>query len=643
VKVIEKSKYALPNEDTPLQYALQAGPLTMVYEDGALRNIKFGNIELIRMIYAAVRDENWGTVQANIIKEEIVSGEDSFSIKYQCNYIDNQQGIHFEATFSINGNSNGAISYAMDGKCHESFLKNRIGFCVLHPIENYTGLDCLVLHTNGEKSSFNFPEKISPWQPIKTIRAMQWEIPGKVEAVLLFEGDTFEMEDQRNWTDASYKTYCTPLEKPFPLMVEKGDQINQKIDFVCCCLISEVLINSTERAEDDNYTFSIDYNKVFHLPEIGLARSSEFDELTKQEVELLREINFSVYRVDLKLFNETWQDLYSKICNEAHRLDLALDLHLHFSDSFELETQFFLSSTKILAANISSISIYEKESRCTSTRLLAFVVPELRNNLHSDILIGGGVDAYFAELNRNIMEAESLDFISYTICPQVHSFDNQTLVENIQAQRDTLISAQGLYPDKNIHISSVTLKQRFNVVATNNEALNNPEDDTFSIDSRQTSIYCAAWTLGSIKQLSENGASRINYYETSGNIGIMGRNNLPNLAENFTAKVSELYPVYNALKYVLGEKKARLIKSTSSHPLLYDGLVIEQKGLFLLLLFNYTNIELTIQLKYWSNNFEYLSFPGVQNENVGEFTASKSDQITLLPFEIKILRQIVQC
>lgn len=25
-----------------------------------------------------------------------------------------------------------------------------------------------------------------------------------------FEGDVFEMEDQRNWTDASYKTYCTP-------------------------------------------------------------------------------------------------------------------------------------------------------------------------------------------------------------------------------------------------------------------------------------------------------------------------------------------------------------------------------------------------------------------------------------------------
>ena len=35
--------------------------------------------------------------------------------------------------------------------------------------------------------------------------------PGGGEIVIRFEGDLFEMEDQRNWTDASYKTYSTPL------------------------------------------------------------------------------------------------------------------------------------------------------------------------------------------------------------------------------------------------------------------------------------------------------------------------------------------------------------------------------------------------------------------------------------------------
>ena len=36
------------------------------------------------------------------------------------------------------------------------------------------------------------------------------------------EGDTFEMEDQRNWTDASYKTYVRPLALPWPYTLAGG-------------------------------------------------------------------------------------------------------------------------------------------------------------------------------------------------------------------------------------------------------------------------------------------------------------------------------------------------------------------------------------------------------------------------------------
>lgn len=43
------------------------------------------------------------------------------------------------------------------------------------------------------------------------------------------EGDTFEMEDQRNWTDASYKTYVRPLALPWPYLIAKGDAVDQTI------------------------------------------------------------------------------------------------------------------------------------------------------------------------------------------------------------------------------------------------------------------------------------------------------------------------------------------------------------------------------------------------------------------------------
>lgn len=54
------------NEPPPQQRPLRAGPLTMVFESGDLRYLKLGGREVIRRIYAAVRDQNWGTVLSEI-------------------------------------------------------------------------------------------------------------------------------------------------------------------------------------------------------------------------------------------------------------------------------------------------------------------------------------------------------------------------------------------------------------------------------------------------------------------------------------------------------------------------------------------------------------------------------------------------
>ena len=57
---------------------------------------------------------------------------------------------------------------------------------------------------------------MSPHQPFLDIRAIRHEIaPGRALEVR-FEGEWFEMEDQRNWSDASFKTYSTPLSRALP-------------------------------------------------------------------------------------------------------------------------------------------------------------------------------------------------------------------------------------------------------------------------------------------------------------------------------------------------------------------------------------------------------------------------------------------
>src|SRR5204863_6388794 len=94
-------------------------------------------------------------------------------------------------------------------------------------------------HVDGTLEKTRFPHyiapqalvdrRIHPVYPFAELRAMTHEVQPEVWAELRCEGETFEMEDQRNWTDASFKTYGTPLRLPFPAQVEQGTRIAQSI------------------------------------------------------------------------------------------------------------------------------------------------------------------------------------------------------------------------------------------------------------------------------------------------------------------------------------------------------------------------------------------------------------------------------
>ena len=127
----------------------------------------------------------------------------------------------------------------MDGAARSTFLRNRIGFCVLHPIHECAGAACQIEHVDGTIETTRFPHYIAPQAlvdgiihpvyPFADLRAMAHEVQPGVWADVRFEGESFEMEDQRNWTDASFKTYGTPLRLPFPAEVASGTRITQSV------------------------------------------------------------------------------------------------------------------------------------------------------------------------------------------------------------------------------------------------------------------------------------------------------------------------------------------------------------------------------------------------------------------------------
>jgi len=199
---------------------LKAGPLSAEFEAGNLRYIRFHGIEMIRALSYIVRDKNWGTYNPRLSNLLIEEKGESFVVSYDAEAGDEDQSFRYSAR--IVGQSDGSLRFEGKGAGVTDFVTNRTGFVLLHPIEGVAGSAATIEHVDGRMVDTHFPTLIDPVQPMMNLRAITHEFSSGAKVRCLMEGDTFEMEDQRNWSDASYKTYVRPLALPWPYVLNKG-------------------------------------------------------------------------------------------------------------------------------------------------------------------------------------------------------------------------------------------------------------------------------------------------------------------------------------------------------------------------------------------------------------------------------------
>src|ERR1700751_4960443 len=184
------------SDHSTIQLARNALACDFETDTGFLRRISHGDLEIIRAIYGAVRDENWNTIEPRLKVQELRRERNRFRLSFdaQCK----ASGIDFWWTGSIEAEG-ARLNFRFEGEARSAFRKNRIGLCILHPIRECAGLSCMIRDLQGNWAKSSFPDKISPHQPFKNLRGLRWSLNDEVEAELHFSGDVFETEDQRNW------------------------------------------------------------------------------------------------------------------------------------------------------------------------------------------------------------------------------------------------------------------------------------------------------------------------------------------------------------------------------------------------------------------------------------------------------------
>ena len=580
MKLPKKVQYYGKDEPLPEQIELQAGPLNLFYEAGDLRYIKFGEKEIIRRVYVAVRDHNWDTVTPVLSKVQMDIADDSFNITYSVNNI--QSNIDFFWKGMIVGKANGAITFSMDGEAHSTFWRNRIGFCILYPME-CAGTECQIEHVNGTVEQNTFPKYIapqliidgkpSPVEPFSNMRALVHEVAPDLLAEVRFEGDSFEMEDQRNWTDASFKTYSTPLKKPFPVEVKAGTKISQTFALTLKGQDQELKSFRT----DDELTFSIGKKALRSLPKIGLDEASHGHPLNQKELTRLRALNLSHQRINLHLSDADHEAKLRQSSTEAHKLGINLETALFLSNDAESELQAFVELLEQIKPPIATWLIFHKEEISTSEKWILLARKYLQKYDYN-VKIGSGTNVFFADLNRSIPPIQVMDFVGYSINPQVHAFDNLSLVETLAAQAETVKSTRRLSNNKPIAVTPVTFQMRFNPNATAPEAESESGQLPSQVDVRQMSLFGAGWTVGSLKYLCESETHSLTYYETTGWRGVMETEYGSPMPEKFYSLRGAVFPLYHVFADVGEFADGQIMTTSSSNPLKITGLAVHKEG-----------------------------------------------------------------
>jgi hypothetical protein len=525
------------NSELPALIPFQAGQLTGVYEAGKLRYFHIGETEVLRMIYPAIRDRNWETAPAQITNEKLSIEADSFTIEYTARYQLNE--VDYQATYQIAGNANGSLSIEMQGEALSTFWRNRIGLCVLHPIEPCTGKSVVITHPDHRKTVTTFPEMISPNQPFFDVQGMSWSPEEGIEIQLSFEGDVFETEDQRNWTDNSYKTYSTPLAVPYPVEIQAGEKLYQKLN-----LRWSVPKGAFGLAFQNEVAISLT-GSAFPFPTLGTGTVPQT--ISPELLAQFQALPLDYFSVPLHLDQETWQTDLDKAVAQAKALNKKIALSAFFTQKGDgIKLADALSTHIEVLLQLCVLSALEK---VPDVDLMETIYTDIKSRF-PQLQVGFGTDGFFTALNRNRPETTQFDFLQFSINPQVHAVDTRTMIENLATQREVVLTAQSFAAGKPLCVSPITLRPRHTP---------NPAD---AIDPRQHSSFAAAWTLISLKYLAPCAA--LTYFEAIGEKGL--------IPEDFSQT-----PLLEHLQQIAQFQPVKILDTHSSDPLKKDLLLLENE------------------------------------------------------------------
>lgn len=468
---------------------LTKGALTALIDDNGafLREIAIGNEEAFRGIGFVVRDAKWGT-PALASAARSAEADGVLTVESGGELATASGDLSWSVVWTFAESTIEARAEWLSGA---GFLTNRTGFVVLHSLGASRGRPVRITRPDGRLEVASFPELVSPHQPFLDIAAMEYETAGGSRLRIAFKGEVFEIEDQRNWSDASYKTYCRPLRLPFPYRIEPGETYVQSVRL-------EITDQAPARRSSQPQRPSM--GAKFRMPLIGASLPpGPLDKGVRGAIDAL---GLNITAIELDLSDEAAvEDIDAKLA--CARAPLRIDIR-------PVGREIVLDAISRLVPKLKGREILGVTLWGADDALIG----EARRLL--GVPIGAGSATNFAELNRTDPLPASADYLVWASNPTVHGVTDDTIGETTETSDDILATIKARAPGRALHVGPLTLGTRFNPAA--NAVEGHPGAPA---DPRHKELIAAAWAVATLAGYLSEDVDALTFFEPFGDKGLV--------------------------------------------------------------------------------------------------------------------------
>ncbi len=467
----------------------------MHLHEAGLGAVTCDGAEVLRGLTMPVRNADWGTCLTDTLSVETTAT--THTRRFAC------RAGSFTGRFDVTLSGNRLVA-GVEISFPEPARINRAGFTLLHPIRGVAGQPMTLHHADGSTTDTRFPALISPAQAARNISGMAHVVQG-VAVDIAMEGEVFEMEDQRNWSDASFKTYCRPLSLPYPYPVAAGEVIRQRITVTLTA------------GHGRNARVARAAPATSRLPQVLLAHEAGLSSVAALAT-------FPGLPVQLRLDGQTPRADLGAVA----KMSPPLTLEIVFDDLPDLDRQIAraiaagLHPVRVAALPRAFLKSYQPDALWPTGAQPADAIAPLRAAF-PDAAVGGGSLTNFTELNRCRPDPGSVDFVTFGNTAIVHAADDVSVWQTLEALPDIFATAEAIAAGKPLHLGLFSIGMRCNPYG--DQTAPNPDGLRLPMamdDPRQSTDFAAAYAVAVLAAAARAGVKSLALAMPDGPVGAQG-------------------------------------------------------------------------------------------------------------------------